>query len=224
MNERMKEKTNAALNALKLIDDDMIIGIGSGSTASIMIELLGKACKEGLNIRGVASSKASEMLAIRSGIPIISLGEASHIDINIDGADEFDSKLQLIKGGGGALLREKIIAFFSEKNVIIADSSKKVEQLGSFPLPVEVIPFAQGKIMDEIFKMGLNPQLRTNNGTTYRTDQDNSILDLDIQGSVDLELLQSKLINIPGVVETGLFLETTDLVIMGRKNGILSFS
>lgn len=223
MSSAIKEKNNAAKAALKLIEPGMVVGLGSGSTSAIMIELLGKACQEGLKIKGVASSIESENLATKVGIPVISLSEAPKIDITIDGADEFNERLQLIKGGGGALLREKIIAYFSSKNVIITDSSKKVEQLGSFPLPVEVIPFAQKRIRDELFQMGLNPKLRLQHKKEYRTDQNNSILDLDIQGQTDLESLQAALINIPGIVETGLFLDTTDLVIMGIGNETITF-
>ncbi|KAB5492123.1 MULTISPECIES: ribose-5-phosphate isomerase RpiA [Flagellimonas] len=223
MSSTTNEKIIAAKAALKLVEHGMVVGLGSGSTSAIMIELLGKACREGLNIKGVASSGISEKLAIKEGIPVISLDVAPKIDINIDGADEFDTKLQLIKGGGGALLREKIIAHFASKNVIIVDSSKKVEQLGSFPLPIEVIPFAQRKIMDELGQMGLSPQVRLHNGKEYRTDQHNSILDLDIQGQTDLETLQSSLINIPGIVETGLFLNTTNLIIMGSGNETKTF-
>lgn len=212
----LEEKQLAAIAAVQLIKDGMIVGLGTGSTATIMIKELGKLVAKGLKIKGVPSSKETETLAQQLGIPIISLDKAKKIDLNIDGADEFDSKLQLIKGGGGALLREKIIAHNSKINVIIADASKEVQRLGAFKLPIETIPFATLVIQEELRQLGLQPRVRMKDGKQYTTDENNYIIDLDILQWEDLEQLEIKLLQIPGVVETGLFLHSTDQVILGK--------
>jgi len=212
----LEEKQLAAIAAVQLIKDGMIVGLGTGSTATIMIKELGKLVAKGLKIKGVPSSKETETLAQQLGIPIISLDKAKKIDLNIDGADEFDSKLQLIKGGGGALLREKIIAHNSKINVIIADASKEVQRLGAFKLPIETIPFATLVIQEELRQLGLQPRVRMKDGKQYTTDENNYIIDLDILQWEDLEQLEIMLLQIPGVVETGLFLHSTDQVILGK--------
>lgn len=214
--DQENEKQLAAIEAVKLIRSGMTIGLGSGSTAAYMIIELGKKVSDGFKIRGVASSEHTEKLAMEAGIPIIALHKAKTIDINIDGADEFDPYMQLIKGGGGALLREKIIAFNSKYNVIIADSGKKVMRLGKFKLPIETIPFATKNIIDRLKKEGLKPILRKSNNEIYVTDENNYILDLDILGHTNLGGLEEKLLKIPGIVETGLFLETTNKIIIGH--------
>ncbi len=214
--DQENEKQLAAIEAVKLIRSGMTIGLGSGSTAAYMIIELGKKVSDGFKIRGVASSEHTEKLAMEAGIPIIALHKAKTIDINIDGADEFDPYMQLIKGGGGALLREKIIAFNSKYNVIIADSGKEVMRLGKFKLPIETIPFATKNIIDRLKKEGLKPILRKSNNEIYVTDENNYILDLDILGHTNLGGLEEKLLKIPGIVETGLFLETTNKIIIGH--------
>lgn len=214
--DQENEKQLAAIEAVKLIRSGMTIGLGSGSTAAYMIIELGKKVSDGFKIRGVASSEHTEKLAMEAGIPIIALHKAKTIDINIDGADEFDPYMQLIKGGGGALLREKIIAFNSKYNVIIADSGKKVMRLGKFKLPIETIPFATKNIIDRLKKEGLKPILRKSNNEIYVTDENNYIVDLDILGHTNLGGLEEKLLKIPGIVETGLFLETTNKIIIGH--------
>ncbi len=214
--DQENEKQLAAIEAVKLIRSGMTIGLGSGSTAACMIIELGKKVSDGFKIRGVASSEHTEKLAMEAGIPIIALHKAKTIDINIDGADEFDPYMQLIKGGGGALLREKIIAFNSKYNVIIADSGKEVMRLGKFKLPIETIPFATKNIIDRLKKEGLKPILRKSNNEIYVTDENNYIVDLDILGHTNLGGLEEKLLKIPGIVETGLFLETTNKIIIGH--------
>lgn len=214
--DQENEKQLAAIEAVKLIRSGMTIGLGSGSTAAYMIIELGKKVSDEFKIRGVASSEHTEKLAMEAGIPIIALHKAKTIDINIDGADEFDPYMQLIKGGGGALLREKIIAFNSKYNVIIADSGKKVMRLGKFKLPIETIPFATKNIIDRLKKEGLKPILRKSNNEIYVTDENNYIVDLDILGHTNLGGLEEKLLKIPGIVETGLFLETTNKIIIGH--------
>lgn len=221
--EAATEKLNAAKKAIAHIEDGMVVGLGTGSTSALMIMLLGERIFEGLQIQGVASSKKSEQLASKMGIPLLPLNQTTTIDINIDGADEFTEGLQLIKGGGGALLREKVIAHYSKMNIIIADSSKKSARLGSYRLPLEVIPFAEQKISNELKEMGLDLSLRMEEGKAYRTDQENSILDLDVSTWDDLEALENRLQAIPGIVETGLFLHSTDKVIMGIGNDTIEF-
>jgi ribose 5-phosphate isomerase A len=211
-----QEKQIAAYQSVKFVEDGMVVGLGSGSTSAYMIRRLGERVAEGLRIKGVPSSEQTKKLAIEHGITIISLDEAQIIDINIDGADEFDPYLQLIKGGGGALLREKIIASNSKKNIIIVDSSKEVTRLGKFRLPIETIGFATNKIIHALAEKGLDPKLRKINNEIFRTDENNCILDLNILPFTNLCKLQQYLISIPGIVETGLFLDTTYQVIIGK--------
>ncbi len=210
------EKRLAAIEAVNYVKEGMIVGLGSGSTSGYMIEELGKRVSDGLKIKGVPSSEVIKQLAEKLGIPIIALDQVERIDINIDGADEFDPKLRLIKGGGGALLREKIVAHNANYNIVMVDSSKEVDRLGKFKLPIETVPFATQSIFKELENLGLSPKLRQKDGSTYKTDQNNDILDLDIFDSPDLEGIDQMLQHIPGIVETGLFLNSTDLVILGK--------
>jgi len=210
-----KEKELAAIEAVKLIEDGMVVGLGSGSTAAYMVKELGKRVAAGLSVVGVPTSEDTHKLATENGIPLKPFNDVDKIDLTIDGADEFDPYLQLIKGGGGALLREKIIAHNSTVNIIIADSSKQVNRLGKFKLPVEVIPFAASKIKEELAELKLNPVVRNVNGAVFQTDNQNNILDIDISGITNLADLDTRLKKIPGIVENGLFLETTTKVIMG---------
>ncbi len=217
------EKKIAAIASVSLVKNGMIVGLGSGSTAIHMIRKLGEEVEKGLSMKGVPSSEKTAQLAQDLGIPLIPLEKAGRLDINIDGADEFDPQFRLIKGGGGALLREKILAYNAKLNVIITDSEKKVKTLGKFKLPLETIPFATPTLHAELNEMGLKPVLRELDGKPYRTDENNCILDVDILEVRDVNELNRTLIEIPGVVETGLFLKTTDLIIMGQGNEILFF-
>ncbi len=214
------EKILAAQESVNYVKETMIVGLGSGSTAEHMIRALGKKVAEGLKIKGVPSSEKTARLAQEVAIPLITLEEAGTMDINIDGADEFDPELRLIKGGGGALLREKILAHNSKLNVIITDSSKAVDKLGAFKLPLEIIPFASNSIMAQLQKMGLQPVLREVGGAPYRTDENNNIVDIDILGQEELDTINQKLLGIPGIVETGLFLNYTDILIIGKGDGV----
>lgn len=214
--QKNKEKELAALESLKYIKKGMKVGLGTGSTAAYMVKGLGKMVADGLEIVGVPSSDATEKLAMELGIPLTTLEEAKRLDVTIDGADEFDSKFQLIKGGGGALLREKILAYNTDLNIIIADAAKEVERLGKFKLPIETIKFATGSIFDGLAKMKLSPVLRKVNDSPYTTDEGNYILDIDIFEVDDLVRLNQELISIPGVVETGLFLDTTSVIIVSE--------
>jgi len=219
-----QEKQLAANESVKLVEDGMIVGLGSGSTSAYMIRRLGERVAKGLRIKGIPSSEKTKVLAIEHGITIISLDDAQIIDINIDGADEFDPYLQLIKGGGGALLREKIIASNAKKNIIIVDSSKEVTRLGKFRLPIETIGFATNKIIIALLEKGLDPKIRMTGNEIFRTDENNYILDLNILPFTNLAKLQEDLIAIPGIVETGLFLDTTYQVIMGKGHSAIFIS
>ncbi|RXG15621.1 ribose-5-phosphate isomerase [Leeuwenhoekiella aestuarii] len=214
-----QEKKQAALEAVKYIKNNMVVGLGTGSTAKHMIEAVGKLVADGMNLTCVPSSIATEKLAKELGIKIVALDAIDKIDVTIDGADEFDGKFQLIKGGGGALLREKILAWNTKFNIIIADSSKDVNKLGAFKLPVEVIPFATKQILTYLEAEGLQPLQRMQGDASYRTDENNTILDIDISGIDDLQGLEIQLLKVPGIVETGLFLDTTSLIIVGKEGG-----
>ena len=214
-----EEKKQAALEAVKYIKNNMVLGLGTGSTAKHMIEAVGKLVSEGMNLICVPSSEATEKLALQLGIKIVALHEVDKIDITIDGADEFNADFQLIKGGGGALLREKILAWNTTCNIIIADSSKDVKKLGAFKLPIEVIPFATKQIVAFLEAEGLKPVQRMNENQPYRTDENNVIIDVDILEIDDLQSLEIKLLKVPGIVETGLFLDTTSMIIVGKDGG-----
>src|SRR5208282_4479561 len=173
-----KAKELAAQRSLEFIQEGMVVGMGSGTTATHFIKLLGKRVKQGLKIRGISSSKASEQLAVSLSIPVIDFHACTEIDVTIDGADEVTPQLELIKGGGGALLREKIVASASKRFVVVADSSKLVNRLGKFPLPVEVIPMASPLVARKLEQLGLNSTVRqAHTGGDYITDEGNLILD-----------------------------------------------
>lgn len=225
MTQQTKEKHLAAAAAIELVQNNSIIGLGSGSTSSIAIRLLGERVqKEGLNIIGVATSEASAALGREAGIEVSDLDTHPHIDLAIDGADEFDLYLNLIKGGGGALLREKIVERQAKELIIIADASKQVNFLGAFPLPVEVIPFAQTPIRIQLETLGLHPQLRRQqDGSPYLTDQHNYIFDCYTGKIASPWQLAQQLESIAGLVEHGLFLSMASKVIMGKGNEVIVF-
>ena len=211
-----REKQLAAKEAVKYVKSGMTVGLGTGSTAAHMVRELGLLVKNGLEITGVASSENTKKLAMELGIALSTLDKTNGIDIYIDGADEFDPYMQLIKGGGGALLREKILTYNSNLVIIIADSQKEVKRLGNFKLPVETIPFATKKIAQLLQEMGLLPKIRVRDGKNFVTDEGNFILDLTIGHISTIPLLESKLKQIPGIVETGLFLDMADIIIIGK--------
>ncbi|WP_422858732.1 ribose-5-phosphate isomerase RpiA [Flagellimonas sp. S174] len=214
------EKQLAAEASIEFVKDGMVVGLGTGSTAEFMIRQLGEKVANGLSVIGVPSSERTANMAQVLGIPLTTLDKVDKLDIYIDGADEIDTQFNMIKGGGGALLREKILAYNSKFNVIIVDSSKKVDSLGKFRLPLEVIPLAQKKIIEQLKQLGLNPVLRKENNLEYRTDENNFILDLDISGYHNLKELNSKLLEIPGVVETGLFINFVNVLVLGKDGGV----
>ncbi|MFD1954704.1 ribose-5-phosphate isomerase RpiA [Paenibacillus thailandensis] len=219
----MNLKKLAADEAVKLIEDGMTVGLGTGSTAYWAIMGIGERVKNGLNIRAVATSEASDRLARELNIPIVPFSEVETIDVTIDGADESDHSLNLIKGGGGALLREKIVASSSKRLVIIADESKVVERLGKFPLPVDVVPFAVELTLRKLAALGCEPKLRRKeDGELFKTDNGNYVADCSFGAIADPAALHDQLNNIAGVVDNGLFIGMADMVIVGHQDGTVS--
>jgi ribose 5-phosphate isomerase A len=216
-----EKKRLAAEKAVELVQDGMKVGLGTGSTAFFAIEAIGRLVKNGFDILAVPTSIASERQARELKIPLATLEEAGTLDITIDGADEVDGNLDLIKGMGGALLREKIVAYSTRAQIIVIDDSKLVHQLGTkFPLPVEVVQFSHGRTRMFMEELGCRPELRGGN-VPFVTDNGNYIYHLHFdRGIKDPYELQRKLKEIPGVVETGLFLKMAKKVIVASENGI----
>lgn len=211
-----QEKQIAARAALQFIHDGDVVGLGSGSTAEYFLQYLAERVKAGLNIQGVPTSERIGHLATIAGIPLLTLEQCQQIDIDVDGADVVDPKLRLIKGGGGALLREKIIATASRQMVVIADSSK-ARDLSEFPLPVEVISFAQALVAGKIAAMGAKVTLRrANDGQPYMTDERHHILDCKFESIPDPEALAHTLDTMPGVVEHGMFIGIAKIALIGK--------
>jgi ribose 5-phosphate isomerase A len=209
----MNEKQIVGEKAAEYVKDGMIVGLGTGSTVFYTIKKLGEMVSQGLSIKGIPTSIQTEILAREVGIPIVNFSVVDCIDVAIDGADEIDSNLNLIKGGGGALLREKIIAKAANTFIVVADSSKIVETLGSFPLPVEVVPFGYEMTKKQIKTLGIEPILRQVNNQPYKTDNGNYIFDCEISSIFHAAELEQELNMIPGVVENGLFVKMADAVI-----------
>lgn len=222
-----KAKFVAAKKAAEYVEDGMRVGLGTGSTAAWLVWCLGEMVRdEGLRIKGVPTSTRTAELAREVGIEVISLDSAKWLDLTIDGADEFDGNMNLIKGGGGALLQEKIVATASDQMVVIADIGKEVETLGAFPLPVEVIPFGwqttQALIEETLVSMdvlGRTSTLRMNGQSPFVTDEGNHILDLHLNRIGDARQLSMVLNQMPGVVENGLFVDICDVVVIGYGDG-----
>ncbi|MGD8564889.1 MAG: ribose 5-phosphate isomerase A [Candidatus Bathyarchaeota archaeon] len=218
-------KLNAALESIKHVKDEFVIGLGSGSTISYVIKEIGTLVKkEEIHVIAVPTSYQTFRLAIQHGIPITTLAEHTTLNLAIDGADQIDQKINLIKGMGGALTQEKIVAEAAEKLIIVADERKKVKFLGenNHPVPIEVMSFALSLVTKKLEKLGGKPMLRMSKGKVgpVVTDNGNFILDVDfgiIQNPLEKE---TKLKSIPGVIETGLFIEMADLVYLGEKNGV----
>ncbi|KRN88450.1 ribose-5-phosphate isomerase RpiA [Ligilactobacillus ceti] len=203
------------------VEDGMIVGLGTGSTVKFMVDAVGRRVQEeGLKITGVTTSIRTAEQATALGIPLKSVDEVDHIDLTIDGADEISDDFHGIKGGGAALLFEKIVATNSDRNLWIVDETKLVEKLGAFPLPVEVIPYGSQKVFEKFEKAGLNPTFRKlDDGEFLLTDSKNYIIDLHLKRIEDPHALADYLINQVGVVEHGLFLDTVNTVIVGRQDG-----
>jgi len=217
-----QEKEAASRASLKFIKDGQIVGIGTGSTARYFIQLLGEAVKNGLRIRAIPTSERSREQAAGLGIPLTTLDECPEIDVTVAGADEVDPQLRLMKGGGGALLREKIVGSATKYYVIVADGSKTVPVLGKFPLPVEVIKFAQAVVARKIAALGAQVSLRRDaTGAAFLTDENNHILDCRFGQIPDADRLARTLSDMPGVVEHGLFIGMASLVLVAKGSEII---
>jgi ribose 5-phosphate isomerase A len=223
--DRDQRKLEAAERALELVTPGMKLGLGSGSTAHHFVDLVGKRVAAGLEIRCVATSEATEAQAKALGIPLTTLDEIPELDLTVDGADEVDPRLRLIKGGGGALLREKIVASASNRMVVIADSTKLVARLGAFPLPIEVVPFGLAAtrlhIENAFGELGLTGPIRLRGGSSpFVTDGGHYILDCSLGAIADPERLSQILSPIPGVVEHGLFIGLARAAIIAGTEGV----
>ena len=220
--ERLKEEAGVA--ACNFIKDGMKIGLGTGSTVRYTVIEIGRRISEdGLNVVGVPTSEATRVLALEVGIPIVTLSESDGLDLVIDGADEFDNNFSLIKGGGGALTREKIVAQSSKSMIVVADDRKQVETLGDFDLPVEVLPFEWERTRDRISSICPGEVKLRGGSEPFVTDNDGYILDCSFGPSIsDPKSLEMKLLSIAGVVEVGLFVDICDAVVLASNGGVLT--
>ncbi|PRD37082.1 ribose-5-phosphate isomerase RpiA [Gemmobacter lutimaris] len=222
-----KAKFVAAKRAVEYVESGMKLGLGTGSTAAWMVRCLAERIREeGLKVKGVPTSSRTAELARSLGVPVVSLDDAKWLDLTIDGADEIDSQLNLIKGGGAALLQEKIVATASDQMIVIADAAKEVAQLGAFPLPVEVIPFGwqttKALIEETLVSLDVlnrDCTLRMNGDAPLVTDEANYIVDLHLKRIGNPRQLSLVLNQIPGVVENGLFIDICDIVVVGHGDG-----
>ena len=217
----ISEKQRSAEAACEYVKDGMIVGLGTGSTAEFAVKKIGELVRNGLSIRGIPTSDATKILAEREGIPLIDFSETVLIDLTIDGADEIDPNLNMIKGGGAALLREKIVASASREEIIIVSGSKLVQRLGAFPLPVEVIPFGWQVVFSQLESLQGNPELRLKQGQPSVTDLGNFIVDCHFRKIENPEQLEQHLNMIPGVVENGLFVNLCTRMIMADGEKII---
>lgn len=223
MAEEHNPKQIAGFAAADLIEDGTVVGLGTGSTVWFtLVRLAERIAQEGLRVQGVPTSEDTHAKATELGIPLTTLEEVEAIDLTIDGADEIDGSFRMIKGGGGALLREKVVASISRREAIVVGPTKVVERLGTtFKLPVEVVPFARAVVTRAAVALGAEPHLRTTpEGAPYRTDNGNEILDCHFpEGIEDPEALELALDAVPGVVESGLFLGLAQVCVIGHPDG-----
>ena len=222
------EKSRAAHAAAERVESGMIVGLGSGSTALILVDVLGARVARGLDIIGVPTSEETAARARRWGIALVESLVPPRIDLVLDGADEFDDQLRLIKGGGGMLLREKIVASAADRMIVMVDQSKRVATLGAFALPVEVVPMARARVARSLMalglaKLGVAPVLRERDGKVFITDEGNVILDCAFGRIDDPEALAAQIIALPGVVEHGLFIGLAHEVLMAEGDAIRVF-
>jgi len=217
------EKLAAAKAAVKFVKTGDVVGLGTGSTATFAIKELGQMVQRGLSIKATSSSIQTEVLAKSFGINMISLGTLSSIDISIDGADEFTASLDLIKGGGGALFREKVMASLSRKRIIVTDASKKVEKLGKFTVPIEVVPLAYQYVFDQVKALGGRGIQRLRKEQPYLTDNGNFIIDADFGLIEKPAVLAEKFNQIEGLFAHGLFINLTSMIIMSKGGEIIIY-
>lgn len=215
----------AGRRAADLVEDGMWVGLGTGSTTAHFLQALGERVAAGLRIQGVPTSLATEQRARQLNIPIESFESRPVLDLAVDGADEIDASFRMIKGGGGALMREKVVASAAERFIVIIDSSKQVETLGSFPLPIEVLPFAWPVVKRRVEALGVEPSLRRDaGGDPFVTDQGSFILDCPFEEIADPQATKAFLDDIPGLLEHGLFLDEADLLLVGRGDDVEELS
>ncbi len=214
-------KEAAAAEAVKLVEEGMRIGLGTGTTASHFIKRLAERCRQGLRIEAVATSQRSSELAEGLKIPLIEINSTSDLDLAVDGADELDAALRLIKGGGGALFREKVVAQMSRRFVVIADESKKVDFLGRFPLAVEILPFGWRACEERLGRLGFKGAMRRRkDGQFFVTDNGNHIFDISLSYPCkNPEEVDCRIRSVTGVIETGFFFNTAALAIVGYSDG-----
>lgn len=215
-----ESKREAAKRSMEFIKDGMRVGLGTGTTSKHVIELLGERVRAGLQVVGIATSSASADLARQCGIPLTTFAETPELDVAIDGADEVGPDLALVKGGGGALLYEKIVASAAREFIVVVGEGKVVPQLGRFPLPVEVVPLAAPLVERKLRTLGASPVLRARDGDPYRTDEANWIYDCHFESIPDPAKTAAELRAIIGVVEHGLFLNMASRVIVADGQGV----
>jgi len=215
-----KEKELAGAKVSDFVKDGMLLGLGTGTTFYYALKKIGEMVSDGLVVKAVSTSSATTRLAESYNIPLLSIDDVDEIDLTIDGADEVDSNFNGIKGGGGALLFEKVVAKSSKKNFWVVNAAKMVNKLGAFPLPIEVVPYALGNVFKKLEKRGYNPKIRIKEGEKYLTDSGNHIIDANLGVIEDAYKLEVELNMIPGIVENGLFLDVVDIVIVGKGEGV----
>lgn len=216
----MEAKKIAAEKAIEYIKNGMILGLGTGSTAYYMIKKVGELIQSGMDLKAVATSKDTENLAKELQIPLVKIDEIDRIDLAIDGVDEIDMGFSAIKGGGGALFREKIVANLAKEVIWIMDDSKLVDSIGEFPLPVEVLPYGYTHVIRKLKEYSLSPITRMKSNEFFITDNGNYIVDLHIGKPIDIGKVYSKVKEIPGVLEVGLFINMCNYIIIGTSNGV----
>lgn len=222
--ELAARKRAAAYAAVAEIEDGMLVGLGTGTTAGFALAALGGRLAAGLRVTIVATSLATGRAARAAGVAVLPFDEFARLDLAIDGADELDPQLRAIKGKGGAMLREKIVASAAERMIVIVDAGKEVPRLGRSALPVEVLPFAAGFVADRIERLGATVSIRMTGDASYRTDQDNLVLDCRFGSIGDPRALASALSAIPGMLGHGLFLDEIDAAFVGRSDGVIQLS
>ncbi|BBB08707.1 ribose-5-phosphate isomerase RpiA [Sphingopyxis sp. EG6] len=220
MSDLDREKQLAAARAVAEVQPDMLVGLGTGSTAAHVIHILSEKIAGGLRIKATATSQATENLARTLGVPLVPFDRVDRVDLTIDGADEVDRHFRAIKGGGGALLREKIVAEASDRVIVAVDSSKTVTMLGRFPLPVEVVPFAAAFVERRLRMLDVPVALRSNSGAPFQTDQGNIIFDVALGSILDPDELAATLASIPGIAGHGLFLTEIESVVVARGHEV----
>jgi len=218
------EKQSAARAAVKFIQQNDIVGLGTGSTAFFAIQEIALLVKNGLKIKGVPTSEHTAALALSLGIELLPMEEVKSIDITIDGADEFDTQLNLVKGGGGALFREKIVASLTKNEIIIADSGKLVTQLGKFKVPIEVVPLALNYVVQQLSKLNGKGEVRMKDNSPFITDNHNIIVDADFGLINDPAALSESLNRIEGILAHGLFVQLTSKIIMGKGTETITYA